>query len=488
MINKLICVFFLISTVLLAEVKKPNVLFIVADDLMKQVEFYGYSEVKTPNLNKLAQESTLFDRAYCQYPLCGPSRASFMLSKYPDQTGITFNQAGKSSKVHEKARKMSLMTMPAYFRKHGYFSLGGGKLYHNNVQADAAEFLVDFDYILGNSGHDGKKIKVQVGDSKKTKTLIAERSEEDPLTHKDGALTKNALEWLKNRPKESDKRPFFMALGFKKPHSPFSAPAEFWDMYDRDQLALPKVPKPNDILEQYSLSSSGGLLKVHPDTAEFDSYTLPESKKKEMVHGYYACVTYVDFLIGELIKELKSNGLYENTIIVFTSDHGYKLGEYDRWAKNTLHEKDSAVPLLVHYAGQTQGKLSEAVVGLIDIFPTLTEMCALPLPSNIDGRSFMGSVENAEQGHREYIRTVLPRAGVESKDKVTGVSIYYHEGYRYHHWWKGDYKSQPSKEELMGLELYDHYKNNDSPLSRKNIYKEKPELTNRLQDLTLLNN
>jgi len=166
------------------KVKSPNVLFIIADDLMKQVQLYGNDEIKTPHLNKLAETSTVFDRAYCQYPLCGPSRASLMLSKYPDNTGITFNKAGKSSKVHEKAKKMSMMTMPAYFRKHGYLSVGGGKIYHNNVQADAADFLVDFDVILKNAGRDGEKIKVKDGPTK-NKTRITEKSDGGVFEHKD---------------------------------------------------------------------------------------------------------------------------------------------------------------------------------------------------------------------------------------------------------------------------------------------------------------
>jgi iduronate 2-sulfatase len=467
-------------------VKSPNLLFIIADDLMKQVGLYGNDEIKTPNLNKLAQESTLFDRAYCQYPLCGPSRASLMLSKYPDNTGITFNQAGKSSKVHEKAKKMSMMTMPAYFKKHGYLSVGGGKLYHNNVQTDATEFLVDFDIILKNAGRDGEKIKVKDGPTK-NKTRITEKSDGEVFEHKDGVLVENAINWLQKYNKATQEKPFFMALGIKKPHSPFSSPAKFWDIYNREQLKLPNVPKPNDILE-YSLNGSNGLLKVHPDTEGYDSYTLPEEKKKEIVHGYSACVSYVDFLVGELIEELKHQGLYENTIIVFTSDHGYKLGEYDRWAKNTLHEKDALVPLLIHHPGQKYGGLSQAIVGLVDLYPTIAEMCSLPVPRKIDGRSFKACVHDAKHSHREYIRTVLPRVVGEAKKKVMGVSIYHQKGYRYHHWLEGDFPETKEKEQLIGIELYDHYRINDSPLSRKNIFMEKPKLTRRLRDLALLNN
>ena len=278
-----------------------------------------------------------------------------------------------------------------------------------------------------------------------------------------------------------------MALGFKKPHSPFSCPEQFWDQYEAEEIKLTEVPKPNDILEQYSLSGVNSLLKVHPDTAQFDAYNLPMVKKLEIVHAYSACVTYIDFLMGELITGLKAANLYDNTIIVFTSDHGYKLGEYDRWAKNTLHEKDSVVPLLIHYPGQSSGEISKAVVGLVDIFPTLTDLCSLPTPKNIDGRSFMRSLKDPSVAHRDYVRTVLPRAGGETKDKVTGVSIFHREGYRYHHWWRGDYKHVPKAEELMGIELYDHYKNNDSPLSTKNIFRESPELMKKLQGLTLKN-
>ena len=465
--------------------EKPNVLFIIADDMMKQVDLYGYPEKKTPELMKLSEEAMLLDRAYCQYPLCGPSRAALMLSKYPDKTGILWNQAGKSNVVQQKAEKLGITTMPAYFKQHGYITVGGGKLYHNSVIPNESDTLVDFTVALSPAGHDGVNRKVMVDGKMVKMTAITEASEKAISEHKDGAVVKQATEWLSEHASSGNQEPFFMCIGIKKPHSPYSCPESFWEEYQRANMVPNEIDAPNDIIAGYSLCKPDALLSVHYDTMEYDAYTLPEEKKLEMVHGYSACVAYTDHLVGQLVDSLKANGYYDNTIIVFTSDHGYKLGEYHRWAKYTLHEKDAVVPFLVRAPGHEEsfGQKTNAIVGLIDIYPTLADLCGIPIPDNIDGRSFARTLSNPESSARKYIRTVLPRKNVDNLPSGAGVSIMHENGYRYHHWWEGELDTFPEKDQIVSYELYDHYNQNNTPLSLKNIYKEQPELLEEMRIL-----
>ncbi|WP_440873659.1 sulfatase [Thalassotalea sp. PLHSN55] len=470
--------------------ERPNVLVIISDDLMKQIELYGDSAIKTPALSELANESMLFDRAYAQYPLCGPSRASLFISKYPSNSGITWNQGGKSESVQKRAKKMGVETMPAYFRKNGYVTIGGGKLYHDTVIAGSDGAKHDFSVVLDGKGKDGKKVATP--GSKKKQTNIVEASEYSDYQHKDGALVKNAKKWLNQYADKKAQQPFFMALGLKKPHSPFSAPKRFFDMYDRDAMQLTDIKPPNDIITHYSLSKPTALLKVHADTNQYTSYTLPESKKKEIMHGYSACVSYIDFLVGDLIKTLKQQGLYDNTIILFTSDHGYKLGEYDRWAKYTLMEKDSVVPLLVRVPSlkETHGTRTNAIVGLIDLYPTLAELSSLPTPKKIDGVSFVPTLKDRKVSTRDYIHTIVTRSNIEMADgkkapKATGSSVITKEGYRYTQWWQGEADDMPAADEVVGAELYDHYKNNNTVISEKNIANEQQQLTEQIRKATM---
>ncbi len=477
----------LLGTSLLHGQSKPNVLFIIVDDLMKQLEVYGDSPIKTPELLKFSKEAMTFDRAYAQYPLCGPSRAALMTSRFPDNGGATYNKAGKSAMVQKNAAKFGVQTMPAYFKSQGYITVGGGKLYHNSVMPDKADTAVDFNVALSNHGHDGKKKKVKVDGKIKKMTFITEASNKGPFEHKDGLLVKQAKDWMAQHAGSGEGKPFFMCIGLKKPHSPYSCPKSFWDIYKREEMEVSSVKAPNDILSHYSLSSPDALLKVHSDTMKYDGVTLPHAKKEEMIHGYQACVSYADFLCGELLKALKENELYDNTIVVFTSDHGYKLGEYDRWAKYTLHEKDTVVPFLVRapqHKGQF-GRKTKAIVGLIDIYPSLAELCGLPIPDKIDGKSFAKTLSDPNWSERQYIRAVLPRVAKEDHSKGAGVSIIHENGYRYHHWWEGELSSFPKASDIVGYELYDHYRENQTAISTRNIYKEKPELLTQMRELAL---
>lgn len=458
------------SSLCTAHAEKPNVLFIIADDLMKQVELYGNDAVKTPRLNQLATEGLLFDRAYCQYPLCGPSRAAMMLSTFPNKSGITWNQGGKSAVAQKQAARLNVQTMPAYFRQYGYITVGGGKLYHDSVIPDSDSAQHDFKVAFEPTGKDG--LKVQAAKGVKL-TNITEASDHGIYEHKDGHLVQQAREWLDQHGQE---KPFFMCIGLKKPHSPFSAPKQFFELYDRDAMRISTVQAPDNILEHYSLSKSSALLSVHADTKAYTADTLPNAKKMKIIHGYSACVAYMDHLVGDLIDSLKKNGLYDNTIIVFTSDHGYKLGEYNRWAKYTVHEKDTVVPLLVRVPQlpQAHGQTTKAIVGLIDLYPTLAELCGLPAPKKLDGVSFAKTLQNPNSAERSYVHTFVTRAESDHP-AATGASIMHQNGYRFTQWSQEKATDFPGVAPV-GIELYDHYHQNDTPLSLRNIAADHPGL------------
>lgn len=484
--HQLFLLVLLLTTSLLRAAERPNVVFILSDDLMKQIGVYGHDAIATPELNKLAGQSMVFDRAYCQYPLCGPSRASLFLGTQPNRSGITWNQGGKSSVVQKKAGQLGIKTMPAHFREHGYVTVGGGKLYHDTVipGTDSAKF--DFNVALSSAGKDGQKAK---GPGKKRKTLITQASPYDVYEHKDGALIAEAKKWLTKNARADEDKPFFMCLGLKKPHSPYSAPKRFFDLYERDAMPITDIKAPNDILTHYSLSSPNALLSVHADTEAYDGDTLPDAKKREMIHGYRACIAYIDFLIGDLVKSLKQAGQYENTIIIVASDHGYKLGEYDRWAKFTLHEKDLAIPFIVRVPmfHKGHGTRTKAIVGLIDIYPTLAELCGVPIPRNIDGKSFAGTLRGNEKPARKRIHSFVGRAEKESADgkthpKATGVSVIANNGFRYTEWWQGAPDQFPvAQRDVIGPELYDHYGSQNTPISTKNLAAEKPAMLNAMR-------
>ena len=445
---------------------------------MKQTELYGFSQYKTPELKRLSKESVTFDRAYCQYPLCGPSRASLFLSKYPFSSSITWNQGGKSEAVQKKAIKNGLLTMPAYFKKHGYLTVGGGKLYHNTVLQDNSGSY-DFSTILNNKGKDGVKVK----DGTDKKTNLTDASDYGIYEHRDGVLIKNAKVWIEDYKQKEIKKPFLMCLGLKKPHSPFSAPKAFFKQYDPSKIEVSSIKAPDNIIMKYSLNKLNSLFKGHADTMNYNSEAIPEKKQKEIIQAYSACVSYVDYLIGDLIKTVKKNGLYNNTIIIFTSDHGYKLGEYNRWAKFTLHEKDTVVPFLIRVPNikQSIGKKSKSLIGLIDIFPTIAELCSLPKPQKIDGKSFVPVLHDTSKSSRQFIHTYIVR-NVDSNEKILGASIMSKAGYRYTQWWNKKDGFNPPESKLLAQELYDHYSDNNTAISLENLYKSKPELLKQMYD------
>jgi arylsulfatase A-like enzyme len=367
------CVVSLLSTVGFAAdtpAKKPNVLFIMADDLRPELGCYGNPHVKTPNIDALAKAGVRFDRAYVQYPLCNPSRSSMLTGRYPTTTGVLDNRTWFG------AAHPDFVSLPQHFQKNGYATLRCGKIFHGGIDdADAwTEGGQKRNFEGGTSN-----VKPNPNQAQQSDRIVV--LEGDGVKHADYRTAEQAIAYL-NAHKD---KPFFLACGFTKPHSAPTAPKKFFDMYDPAKIPLPPdfaaTPTVPDGFPKASVPARNGDLFINREA------TQDEARK--VIQAYWASLTWVDSLVGKLIAELDRLKLRENTIIVFWGDHGYHLGEKGKWSKHgSLFEIGTRVPLIVIAPGSPgSGKASPRIVQSIDIYPTLCELCAVAAPKGLEGHS-----------------------------------------------------------------------------------------------------
>ena len=371
-----------------AAAPKYNVLFIISDDLRPELGAYGNRIIKTPNLDGLAARGTRFDRAYAQFPLCNPSRSSLLSGHYPTQTGIMDNN------TYFRARHPGYVTLPQYFQKNGYATLRTGKVFHGGIddQISWTEGGEPPDPAIIN--RPPSRIATGVAPSDQPETAAqgraqnAKESESDRIilldgdgeSHGDYKVATRAIAYLE-RYKD---RPFFLAVGFGKPHSPPTAPKKFFDLYDPDTIPLPRDFAPRPAAPQgfpeISISRRNADLFIGRDASPKEA--------REMIRAYYASTSFMDAQAGRVIHALDRLGLRENTIIVFWGDHGYNLGEKGKWSKAySLFDVALRVPLIVAVP-RGKAQASARTVQLLDMYPTLAELCGLPPPGNIEGHSF----------------------------------------------------------------------------------------------------
>jgi iduronate 2-sulfatase len=360
-----------------------NVLFLVVDDLRPELGCYGHPQIKSPNLDALAAAGTLFERAYCQQAVCAPSRASLLSGCRPDTTRIYDLQTPLMKTMPD------VLTLPQFFRKAGYITISLGKVYHHgnddpkgwdevdSVENRGARYLLKENNDIIKKKHElakkkGDKIRAYHGCANSTE--CAEAKDTD---YRDGQIALTALEKLR----QYKDRPFFLAVGFHRPHLPFVAPKKYWDLYRRDQISLPNTAKPADM--PAVAWDNFGELRGYADIPKMD--VLPLDKTRELIHGYYACVSYIDALVGQLVAELERLKLRDNTVIVLWGDHGWKLGDYGGWCKHTNFEYDTHAPLIFSAPGYRGGQKSRALVEFVDIYPTLAELCRLRAPAHGEG-------------------------------------------------------------------------------------------------------
>lgn len=412
---------------------KLNVLFIGSDDLNCSLGCYGNEDVSSPNLNRLAKQGTVFKKAYCQQAVCNPSRASMMTGLRPDTIQVWDLRADFRERVP------NAVTLPQHFKNNGYFTLGVGKMFHNMGDLDDEP-----SWSIPAQLHKGRHSDTYVltpADWKPGKKRGAfERGDLPDNAYRDGKIADIACQQLK----EMDGQPFFLAVGFWRPHLPFLAPKQYWDRYQRDKLHLPKYFNSPDQVPSLALHDSRELKGYGPDP-----HSLSNAERRELWHGYYASISYLDAQVGKLLQTLKETGLDQNTIVVFWSDHGFHLGQHSLWCKTSCFDLDARVPLIISAPGFTHGKLTNSLAELVDLYPTLSELCELPPPRS-EGKSLVPILRDSNAIVQDFAFTQHPRpAYYKGEPEAMGYSIR-SSNFRYTEW--RDWKTK----EIIAKELYNH--------------------------------
>ncbi|MEX0274810.1 MAG: sulfatase-like hydrolase/transferase [Flavobacteriaceae bacterium] len=447
--------------------EQPNVLFIIADDLGKYLPMYGDMQAYAPTIEEIGNNGLIFDRAYCNFPVCGPSRASMLTGIYPEtiygSTGLGYSN--KDMKNYSKT-KNALSSIDAnakplleYIKTQGgYFVLGGGKLYHDAESSKTK----DFSNMVNTSSLPAYSKNVN------NKVLVEDNHYFDDNEHRDGLLANtlaNKIDAYANGSIGGGK-PLFIAMGLQKPHGPYAAPVDYFEDFPVDRNDI--VPtsffdQPNDILSTYTFSPVENILKNYLDMelngenyvdvskGKRFSNLKPELQKK-VVHAYYTCISFIDAQIKKVVDALKDNNLYDNTIIVLTSDHGYKLGHFDRLGKYSVHETDASVPLIISGPGVASGARTSSIAQLIDIYPTLCDLTETEIPSWCQGTSLRPVMSDPTNKVNRYAYTVVNKGG-----QWIGKSIIADDGVRYSRYVdknNGNFIDPPGQS--LSEEIYDY--------------------------------
>lgn len=472
--------------------KQPNILFVSIDDLRPTLGVYDDLTAVTPNIDALANDGVTFRQTFSQSAVCAPSRASLMTGVRPDSTQV-WHLGDKFRKINPKA-----VTMPQYFAQHGYHTVNIGKIFHNympdSISWDEPDLrpsrYLQPDWI----GRDGETFYISAAvnksQAKKRDSLLKlrpiryadgwntgpawEAADVHDTLYYDGAQTKLAKNTL-SRLASMDK-PFYLGMGYFRPHLPFAVPKKYWDLYDRDSIPLPENPKvpenaPNFTMNSmYELRHYDGFNKIgHPQS----KYTMSQDTTRILRHGYYASVSYVDALLGDLINHLKELDIYDNTIIVVWGDHGWKLGDHNSWGKMTNYNIDLQVPLIVRYPNPSNtGAQTHRLTELVDIFPSLCELAAIEVPSYMQGSSFVPLLDNPETPWKKAVFSQFHRRPKVAADggRYMGYSINT-ETHHYIEWYTWDHKKK-QRGDYVNAELYDRINDPTETNNIVNNYKE----------------
>jgi uncharacterized sulfatase len=412
-----------------AQKQNYNVLFIAADDLRNALGCYGHPLVKSPNIDRLAGRGVRFDRAYCQFPLCGPSRTSLLSGLRPDSTRILTNGIAIRETVPDA------VTLPEFFRKRGYRSVRLGKMYHMDVPASVGTNKYDdpasWDVSVSPPGledktpGEGRNITAKQGLGNAFKWVSFRGDGKDQA---DDSAAAQAVDLIH---KQKD-QPFFLGLGFLRPHVPHVAPARFFDLYPLSSIQPVRNP-PND----HGHIPKASEIAINTRANDMG---MNEADKREAIRGYYASISYMDWQVGRVLDALDKSGAAARSVIVFWSDHGWHLGEHHRWHKRSLFEESARVPLIVSAPGGARGKASRALVELIDLYPTVTDLCGFAPPSHVEGQSLEPLLRNPDRPWKTAAFTQ-----VTAPDGIVGRAVRT-DRYRYIRW------EGPHPDE----ELYDH--------------------------------
>ena len=367
--------------------KSPNVLMIIVDDLRPQLGCYGHNETRSPRIDQLAADGTLFETAYVQVPVCGASRASMMTGLYPTpERFVTYH-----SSVDEDAP--GIVDIPGHLKSHGYSTVSNGKIYHqkNDCLASWDEISRPPDLRV-YLNPENKKVQGK-------KQPAYEIADVDDDAYPSGKMANKIKDDLKAAKKSG--KPFFITAGFTKPHLPFNAPKKYWDIYNRDSIALadnPFAPKgaPRQAMHEWNelRNGYGGIPQDGPVSDEL---------AKTLIHGYYACVSYTDKLIGDILDELERLQLDKNTVVIMIGDHGWQLGEHTLWCKHALFETSLHTPMIIRAPGFKRGQRTKALVEFVDLYPTICELAGLQAPDHLQGKSLVPLMKNPSAKHKPAI-------------------------------------------------------------------------------------
>lgn len=466
---------------------KKNILFIAIDDLKPLLSNYGETQMVTPNFDRLAEMGMTFTNAHVQQAVCGPSRASVMTGTYPDRTKVW--------DLHTDFRDSApdLLSMPEYLISQGYETTGTGKIYHQGSVAskhDGKSWSIPYTrpfYFNEKFGQPSYsfyqnpetkarqeeltkegKAKGLKGGKLRSFVLKQLRPSTECIEAPDDAYAAGlyTIEGLKKIDQilKTDK-PFFVGVGYQKPHLPFVAPKKYWDLYKREEIKLAKFQQLTEGAPEFAYHSFGEL-RAHSDIPNDMGVgdLLPEEKQRELIHGYMACISYVDAQIGKLLDGLEERGILEETVIVLWGDHGYHLGDHTLWNKHSNFEEATHIPFMFAGPGVEKNQKSSHPVNLIDLFPTIFDLVDVPAPSQVEGKSLKPLLDNNSKTtvEMDFAISQFPRHG-----KRMGYSIRT-DRFRYTEWHNNGYKGNKpySKNNVEASELYDYEKD---PLETRNL-------------------
>lgn len=470
---------------------QPNILFIAVDDLKPNLGCYGDKVAITPNIDALAEQGTVFTNSHCQQAVCGPSRASLMTGFRPDQTQVW------DLKTLIRDKRPEIVTIPQYFKSQGYVTMGVGKIFDPRSVDKEQDKVSWSEYILPQNltyakGYDKPLYYYQNPDNRKRiKELQAEAKAKGLKGYKatkyvqkqfkpayekanvpddayiDGAINNGGISLLKKAAKAD--KPFFLAVGYKRPHLPFVAPTKYWDLYKGRNIPL----------AQFKQKVKGGVNVAYHNSGELKGYVTPDleikdvngvvdiayDKQKTLIHGYYAATSYVDALVGQLLATLKEQKLDKNTIIILWGDHGWHLGDHKLWNKHSNFEQATRAPMIIVDPRKKGVRSVASPTEFVDIFPTLVDLAGLKQVNGLAGTSVKPLMTGKKKSVKEYAISQIPRG------KRIGYSLRT-ERYRYTSWYKGNVREAASLDinNRIAEEIYDY---EADPLEKRNLAKDK---------------
>jgi iduronate 2-sulfatase len=453
----------------------PNVLFICIDDLRPDLKCYGNTEVHSPNLDVLAAESTLFTRHYVSQPTCGASRYSLLTGKRPTRP-VHLSNAAIEKEISGKPLTDTPETFVDHFRRNGYYTVGIGKISHSadgyvygyeEPRSDKLELPYSWDEMLFDPGKwvtgwnaffayaDGSNRQ-----SRKAEVKPYESARVTDEGYPDGLSAQLAVTKLNELSKR--KQPFFLSVGFFKPHLPFNAPQKYWDLYDESKISLTPSPTIPENINSASLHNSGEFngYKAGEEHPSLDS-PVSDAYARKLRHGYYASVSYTDAQVGKVLAELKRLKLDKNTIVVVWGDHGWHLGDHRVWGKHTIFERALRSVLIVKVPGAAAGQQRDEIVSSVDIYPTLLELSQLKPATELDGKSFAGLLKKGKKPAWDNVAYSYFNRGISVRT----------DRYRFTKYFR---KQEPT------VELYDH---TTDPNENRNVAGDNPDIVEKLTPL-----